>query len=497
MVDSEENTERETGNTKRTLASSSAAIAGELTVFTRKNKARTDAIEQIYDDAAAETKTVAKEASSARKDLDGQTETVAKNHAKIKEAAEEILATSDAGGVTAEEGSRIKQLEKAVLQTTSLTGKAAAAAQTAARELIGGADFDLEMVADHRLPELMTQGLDHRESITSTFERLAVWAEEEEGAIRRKVAGVSNRQHSLVGHIQGRERTLQTDVDSAQVELERMLYMASKYQGPEAIVEMNRLLDAASNTSTALQGQVDSEVIPQTNKWRIGVGQILEYLGAGVDYDDIMRAAEEAFDKEQRLRNAASAASGQVDVYVRHAERIAEKALAEERRRLAANIRAVTQSSESNAASKIEKIRELNAKSKHLQQIMMDKARVIAHTQEGVALSLQQKQDLLGTLVERASRAGKQLEPPARFELSTKRELTDMVVQSTQDYFSDTPTSLLQEEETDGPASALLYGTNVTAGVNVSHSALAELEGERSREDNEWEKELQVLAQAV
>jgi len=307
---------------------------------------------------------------------------------------------------------------------------------------------------------------------------------------------LSSRQRSLVGHIQGRERELQADVNSAQSELERMLIMASKYQGPEAIREVVQLLGEAGNSSEILRGQVNTEVIPQTNKWRLGVGQILQYLGAGLDYDAIMRAAEEAFDREQQERSATNAASGEVNVYLRHAERIAEKALREQRRQLAARIHAVLQRGDLDAATKAESIRELSAMHEQAQQTTMKKALLIVHTQQGAGLSMQKQQDLLATLIRRAFLAGKEMKPASRSELRTARMQTELALKGAKDDLAGTvkmPGSFLEE----GPASALLYGPDVVAGVNVSHAALDEMEGSRSEEDSTWEAELLALQHTV
>ena len=61
-----------------------------------------------------------------------------------------------------------------------------------------------------------------------------------------------------------------------------------------------------------LRREVDVDVKPHTQAWRKGVGTILKDFGLGIDYEEIMKAAEIAYDKERALREAAEEEAGQV-----------------------------------------------------------------------------------------------------------------------------------------------------------------------------------------
>merc|ERR1719247_1678979 len=151
-----------------------------------------------------------------------------------------------------------------------------------------------------------------------------------------------------------------------------------------------------------LQEQVDTVVNPQTEHWRKGVGEILEFFGAGVDYDAIMNRAEEAFTKQQQLRMAIADANGEVDSYVRHAQRLAEELMEDEARKMQLEIAEIMNRDDLDASKKMELIRALQDEARRTQEIALSKARLIMSSQQGSALSLEQKRLLLRTLVERA-----------------------------------------------------------------------------------------------
>merc|ERR1719174_3651028 len=94
------------------------------------------------------------------------------------------------------------------------------------------------------------------------------------------------------------------------------------------------LLNASMRQDEELRMQVDTEVVPQTEHWRSGVGQVLDWFGLGVDYDAILAQAENSFAKNAALQGSVGSANGAVKSFLRMSQRLSEKLLAKEKKKM-------------------------------------------------------------------------------------------------------------------------------------------------------------------
>jgi hypothetical protein len=208
--------------------------------------------------------------------------------------------------------------------------------------------------------------------------------------------------------------------------------------------------------------------------------------------------------KEQALRNAAASADRVASSSLQQAERLAEGALARERRALQAQLADTMAREDVDAAEKARLIQELTAKSAARQELVASKARLIIEAQQGSGLDLQRQVDLLQSLVERGLNARKNLQPPPRFELEEERKyLSIYAMPSAEEMLHDISpgaSSLTQLNTTPSlqselnPAVPLLSAQRSAVGVNVSHAVLSDYEDQREAEDAAWERQLQQLA---
>merc|ERR1719326_1840063 len=118
-----------------------------------------------------------------------------------------------------------------------------------------------------------------------------------------------DEQHQLIKHIEERERSLVREMNDVQFQLQDMMRMA-KYAGPEAFDDVMDLLNASAKQDEELKMQVDTEVVPQTEHWRKGIGEVLDWFGLGVDYDAILAQAENSFAKTMAMQDTVGGANG-------------------------------------------------------------------------------------------------------------------------------------------------------------------------------------------
>jgi hypothetical protein len=193
----------------------------------------------------------------------------------------------------------------------------------------------------------------------------------------------------------------------------------TQFAGGDALNDVLVVLDNAMIQDDQLQYQVDTEVHPQIEHWRGGINKILEYFNVGIDYDMILNQAEQNFQKEQQMRDAMAAANGEVTIFLRHAQVLADKALEGERRKMQAMIAAALANGDMSAAETAELIRKLKADFEEQRQLTIEKSRLIATSQQAAGLSMEQQMLLMQTLIERAKMA------KAAWDNTPEREVLD------------------------------------------------------------------------
>lgn len=238
--------------------------------------------------------------------------------------------------------------------------------------------------------------------------------------MRRAVQQLREEQRRTREHVGQRARVLDTDL----LGLGDQLGTAAKltaYQGADALSGVAELLNRSMATDDYLQTLVDTELEPQKQHWREGVGEVLDFFGLGIDYEAIMASANDQFHKDQQLRAAVTDANNEVSTYLRHARRLAERKLEADKRSLGRAIAATLQDQQMDAAEKTAHIRQLKEEAEKERQMTIEKAKLISASQQAGGLSLEAQQHLLETLVQRAKMAMGTVAAPTVGELEARR----------------------------------------------------------------------------
>jgi hypothetical protein len=392
----------------------------------------------------------------------------------------EILALAE-DGVSIHEASRIKELEGESGQTLKQAKRASEDTAVALQRLTAGTDEGVHYESESRVNPQLPKILKKREETLDAFNELRSWIHSKELSIQNQVGDVRDTQMRVQRHIESREHELVEDLGGVHDELADMQRMA-EYTNSSMVGSILNTLDKTMQQDDELQQMVDIEVQPQTDHWRDGVGEVFEHFGMGLDIEAIMAAAEEAFNKDQQLRMSAAAASGEVNIYLRNAQRLAEKALAESKRKLEEDIHAIMMNADLDAAAKAEMIRKLRAAHAEKELEMHTRAQQIVSSAAAAGLSLAQQQALLTKLVT-AALASVDVEPPSRADLAQRRiELRSAL---------DTQESEFEKRAMQHSGS--LLQSDAAARV-VSQAELAKLEGQRALEDSAWERELERMS---
>lgn len=418
-----------------------------------------------------------------------------RHFAQVEGAAlDEIRASLDTKEVTEEEAKRIVAAETLANTLLELEQKAAGHAGDVSEKLNYEIGTQLESVAKN-VGGLMGRIVEQRQSVMKAVENVDSTIDTAEGGVRRGVQEVHDAQKEFVREVEARERKVQYELQDLHVQLEDMAAL-TEYAGPETINDIIGLVNNAMVQDDQLQQQVSFSLEPQTKHWREGVGTILERFGLGIDYDEILARAQEQFFKEVKLRNAMAEANGEVTTYMRHAQRVAEKALESEARKLDGAIADIMSNSEMDASEKAAAIRKLREEAEENRKLMLEKARLIAESQQAAGLSLEQQEALLNTLVERAKMAKRHAKnPPSREALAAEGDKAQQGLDRVRTALS--PGSLLQVGTTrplvklsddDDAIDALV--PNLLTAPATAEAALDEREAEWHTEGAEWEHEL-------
>ena len=170
--------------------------------------------------------------------------------------------------------------------------------------------------------------------------------------------------------------------------------------------EIMQKLSDAENETTILQNEVDTAIAPQIAQWRDGVNEILTRFNPSlsIDYSAILAQSEKNFEEQERLEAAMASASGNVTSFLRHVERIAEARMENETRAKEAALRAVMLNQSLSHEERLARIAKINADFQDTQELIMEKAHMIAADQGAAGLSMQMQKNILNSLVAESGR---------------------------------------------------------------------------------------------
>jgi len=279
--------------------------------------------------------------------------------------------------------------------------------------------------------------------------------------VRDAVRSVRGLQSELVHHLDARQRGIAQDLAGLGTQLEDLLQMAG-FNGEQAVKNVIKLAEQALFSDDALQRSVDEEVQPQTEQWRRGVGQVLDHFDSGVDYDGIMATAEETYARESQLAASVVSAGDEVNSFMRKAEGLSHKLMAAEEMKLAETIGRILRRGDLETGEKIARIRAAKTDAAKMRDVIAEKARLIAASQHGTDMSVDQQRSLLGELVERArSTLDASLNPPAPVELEIHRGKVITSMEQAQDALKESFLQLSSDE--DALTDAMAHAANGTA----------------------------------
>lgn len=250
---------------------------------------------------------------------------------------------------------------------------------------------------------------------------------------------------------------------------------------------MARQLEQAAASDDELQHIVTTELAPRTQRWRAGVGEVLEHLGASLDLAGLWAEADARAQAEQELRATTAEAQDAASSYTRHALRLAARALHAQRAELQEQARQVMLRSDLGASEKDSALRHLREDAAQSQRIILEKAKLIATSERASSMSVVQQQQLLTSLVTRAVAASRPSgEPSSANELEAqRRQLLASMSSGLGVHFA---TSLLDlSTEHDALAAQLAEASRGEAPEHAGPpSSLEKATDERSSKNEQW-----------
>jgi hypothetical protein len=283
------------------------------------------------------------------------------------------------------------------------------------------ADGELSSIASGFGPPQSEQVSAQRKVTMDELRELSEYYSVEEEKLAEKKAELSSKREGLTQHIEEREQKVVGDLAGLQGELTTMTKM-TEFSSAEGIGALNALIGEALATEDVLQSHVDTRIVPQSEYWRRGVGDTLEWFGLAIDYEKIMARADEAYQHEMQENSEVEGSRARAQQMLSSKLKFAEKAMAEERRALAREIGAVAKRTDLDAAQKMALIEQLRQESQAKEKLLMEKEQLMLQSEHASELSVEQQRELLATLVERAARARRLwANPPTHEELDAAR----------------------------------------------------------------------------
>jgi len=379
--------------------------------------------------------------------------------------------------------------------------------------LIALTDATLTSVAKNVVPGIRKVN-DARKAIQDKFGAVKGAATTQQLAIRQKLTDMRTKQKDMKDRITSREKQLIKDMEGIGGTLGDAFEM-TKYSSPEALQDVIALLGNAVISDSNIQTQVDTQLIPQSEHWRSGIGQIFELLGLTLNMDKITAAAENSMRKEQQLRDQVNAASGEIDASMMASNRLARQMMDEEKKKMKTQMDDIRSRSDLSEGEKAKLIRELREAFDKNSTLILEKAHLIITSQGDTKLNLEQQERLLDSLVARAKSAASAWEnPPTRDQLETMHVMakqymkqvgdkiaSSLVQTSDQSELQDIPenfrVSLIQmSDETDQQENlahvALTIARHSPDAKTMSQAVnqMDVLEEKREKEEQGWEAKL-------
>ena len=166
---------------------------------------------------------------------------------------------------------------------------------------------------------------------------------------------------------------------------------------------------------------------------------------------------------------------------LRHAERIAEVRMEQERQETQNKIDAIMQNRSLSAQEKMARIAQLKNDFAETQELINEKARLIAADQNAASMSIQMQQNMLGALVERAQKHANMKEnPPTEAELHNAKSYIDNQINEAREFLN-------REGSSFKGNSLLQIHSTVDAFSNAQYSLL----------NGAKEAEVQLLSMAI
>jgi hypothetical protein len=380
----------------------SGAIGEQIHTSIDGTKAKSSALRRKQFEADAEGKRIAGEIYNVFSDISKESGHMGNTLSEVEDASVgEIESVSDTSTMTAKEAEHIQQLQTDADHTMELKQSIGEAAARAVQLLMTAVNFDLGQIADHQIKPQMSLVNTGRKGLSDGSEELESLMSDGTLDVQREIAVLRDNQQGLVQHVESRQRSILQDIGGLQAQIESMSQSMPHFDA-SAFSAVLGVLETTMANDDDLRQSVDTQIAPQMETWRQGIGQVLNSLGEGLDMEQITAAAQDAYEREHANRQLVAQAEGQVNSYLRNAERLAEHNIREQREKLDAEVRAVLQDAELSTTEKMSKIRELKEAALRTERLTSEKARLLVASQQASALSLEEQRKLLTDLVARA-----------------------------------------------------------------------------------------------